>query len=482
MTPFDDATNSIEENEYQLCFFPEDASLGGVTYDDAQIFLDALHSNIIRRENPEAYSESGFRLIRNQRGELDLIFNLRDSLSYFGDDLQMSCDTDGLRIQLRAHPDFIEDGATHRMESSSSRKRVCRFAYKAVSDNEEKENEDGSMKDIDIKKILDSALKKNKDGKKTKVYFAGKMTDWRDALSNEGEFIIRHGIVEFSESPSRIIEQTTLDSLDCYLTKLPKSETKWDGITFVGPYRFSFFSSREERDLLYRGQHTTMREIADCGIGLDESSSEYLLAKSEVDGEIGFNHRINYLDVNKVFTLNTKAIRDCDLFVAYLSDETCFGTLSEIGFANGIGKRVVIFSDQSVSDDFSIFAQHFASSDDRIIIGDDENFSDTFERFLIKNDFIKNEYVYLMRAGDTQYYKIGRTKRDPQKRKNELNGTLAPFEIKLVCQIKTDDSAKLEKELHEKYKGNRERGEWFNLEPSQLFEIMKLSENFSCQS
>ena len=68
--------------------------------------------------------------------------------------------------------------------------------------------------------------------------------------------------------------------------------------------------------------------------------------------------------------------------------------------------------------------------------------------------------VYLLEH-EHGYVKIGRSK-NPVKRLATLE-TACPYDIKLVGVIETDDAARLESKLHDRYDGYRKSGEWFNL-------------------
>ena len=53
-------------------------------------------------------------------------------------------------------------------------------------------------------------------------------------------------------------------------------------------------------------------------------------------------------------------------------------------------------------------------------------------------------------------------------------GVQLPFETEVIAILKTDNALALEKELHKKYKGDRKRGEWFDLSASQIDEIRSM--------
>lgn len=76
------------------------------------------------------------------------------------------------------------------------------------------------------------------------------------------------------------------------------------------------------------------------------------------------------------------------------------------------------------------------------------------------------EYVYLMVNSDTGYVKIG-TSKNPRYREKTLHSQEP--KVDMIALWKCDK--KVEKELHEKYKEKRVRGEWFDLKLYDLKEI-----------
>lgn len=80
-------------------------------------------------------------------------------------------------------------------------------------------------------------------------------------------------------------------------------------------------------------------------------------------------------------------------------------------------------------------------------------------------------YVYLLQAGP--YYKIGLTRNLDQRVKTL--STLPPFDLELVCAIRTGDMYTLERELHQRFKGKRKNGEWFELDPNDVEYIRELA-------
>ncbi len=75
--------------------------------------------------------------------------------------------------------------------------------------------------------------------------------------------------------------------------------------------------------------------------------------------------------------------------------------------------------------------------------------------------------VYLLNMIDTDYYKIGVTKRDVNKRMKQLQ-TGCPDEIILIKQFDCEHYRKVEGWLHKQHASKRVEGEWFVLEDSDI--------------
>ncbi len=76
-------------------------------------------------------------------------------------------------------------------------------------------------------------------------------------------------------------------------------------------------------------------------------------------------------------------------------------------------------------------------------------------------------YLYLIHCVGFPYYKIGVTTREPQSRVRALQ-TGMPFELELEYAVQVPDIYREEEMLHDAYKDNHVRGEWFNLTPAEL--------------
>lgn len=83
-------------------------------------------------------------------------------------------------------------------------------------------------------------------------------------------------------------------------------------------------------------------------------------------------------------------------------------------------------------------------------------------------------HVYIVRAADL--CKIGMTTSDPHKRISALQ-TASPVKHETVLIISSDDPAKLEAELHERYTSKRHHGEWFALTADDVRRLKHEFEN-----
>lgn len=86
-----------------------------------------------------------------------------------------------------------------------------------------------------------------------------------------------------------------------------------------------------------------------------------------------------------------------------------------------------------------------------------------------------SEYVYLMVNSDTGHIKIG-TSKIPRFREKTLQSQEPKIGIVALWQC----DKKVEKELHEKFKMRRLRGEWFDLRLYELKELEKYMQNYNC--
>ena len=69
-------------------------------------------------------------------------------------------------------------------------------------------------------------------------------------------------------------------------------------------------------------------------------------------------------------------------------------------------------------------------------------------------------YIYIVKCGDFDYYKIGISKIKPHLRLSQLQ-TSSPFLLQIIHIFKTDNSEKIEFKIHNQYSKKLIRGEWF---------------------
>jgi hypothetical protein len=83
----------------------------------------------------------------------------------------------------------------------------------------------------------------------------------------------------------------------------------------------------------------------------------------------------------------------------------------------------------------------------------------------------RNGYMYFIRSGDTNRFKIGITKRHPKKRMVNLQ-TGNPELLTLHRYIKCGDSRAYEAYLHECFKEKNIRGEWYNMTEGEIDDLI----------
>jgi len=75
-------------------------------------------------------------------------------------------------------------------------------------------------------------------------------------------------------------------------------------------------------------------------------------------------------------------------------------------------------------------------------------------------------YVYLIRHGTRNEYKIGMTN-NPIRREGEIRLEL-PEKVKPIHYIETDDPSGVERYWHNRFDNRRKEGEWFSLSPNDV--------------
>lgn len=102
-----------------------------------------------------------------------------------------------------------------------------------------------------------------------------------------------------------------------------------------------------------------------------------------------------------------------------------------------------------------------------------EEFSEYRKIFPRKIKGKKTGVVYLIKSG--HFYKIGKTLNLNSRVKQYI--TESPYSVDVIHEVKVDDYSGAEKYLHELVDNNRVKGEWFNLDNSQVSMIIEEMNN-----
>lgn len=87
-------------------------------------------------------------------------------------------------------------------------------------------------------------------------------------------------------------------------------------------------------------------------------------------------------------------------------------------------------------------------------------------------------YIYLINESGTDNYKIGLTKNKTSKRKSQLQ-TGNSSELNIIKSFETSNPIRLEKLLHMHHANKRLSGEWFNLEPEDVFNFVETCQKYT---
>ncbi len=194
---------------------------------------------------------------------------------------------------------------------------------------------------------------------------------------------------------------------------------------------------------------------------------------------------LTQIDRLQIADLCKKAILQSDMVFAWIDSPDAYGTLVEIGFAVGAGIHTAVAFSPSVSyasRHDMWFADAAPGGSCFAIDHSPRSALDQAIMFFLGRDYEldrqkRRGYVYLMQAEGTGRYKIGRSS-DPARRVAELNraGTIGPFRILLLRQIKTEDMVASEQALHSWFRGNRVQGEWFDLDSAQVQSLTEMTD------
>jgi len=338
--------------------------------------------------------------------------------------------------------------------------------YKKPSSNIDEEIDKGYY---ELKKVLKKET--------VKVYFAGKMSEWRSEIYDD---ILAMNDHQKSEDRNIFIKSSQYYEDIKNFYRYPVRDTIWKNIKSVGPYRIGY-RTKDSKNV-----SETRNEVKNhLGI-FDEKS-----VRTNKDGWIFINkdsfhfmHTNHEKPITSLDIRNTciNSIKNSDVIIAWLDSIDCHGTIAELGFAYGLGKPIITFCPHGDHGNPFRYEESqiekelwFSLSFSKLSFPMDltKNVRQNFQDWL--DDYLYKESVYLMQYAHSSSYKIGKTVRTGEERLKELNGTKAPHEIILHEEIFTDNASFLEKVLHQRFSGSRTRGEWFELKPEQIFEFVTLS-------
>jgi hypothetical protein len=257
-----------------------------------------------------------------------------------------------------------------------------------------------------------------------KIYLAGKIseTNWRATIVD--------GLAELAEESY---------GGECFLAGFPVLE----GAIRVGSQRHDYVGPY----YVLGGHGETAGEDSHGMLGMDPS-----------------------LRFGRLVSLCFKAIQSADLVFAWLDDVTAYGTIAELGYAAGRGKRIAIAGDFWRRDLWFCYAlafHFFHASQPRA------GFEYVMRHLAMNHPFedYRPGYIYLLQMGE--YYKIGRTVAI-ERRQRELSGTKLPHDLVQLHTIKVRDIVAVETALHRRYAEYRSNGEWFRLPDTCVQEICNL--------
>jgi len=163
------------------------------------------------------------------------------------------------------------------------------------------------------------------------------------------------------------------------------------------------------------------------------------------------------------------AINMSDLIVAYITHDTAYGTLCEIGYASAIGKPVYLSGPHRFPDYW--FAEHLPN----VSAWQVHEIAESAVKQAISLQVIldpsprlenpRNKFVYLLKAGH-DLYKIG-VSSSVSDRVKQLQ-TANPHPIETIHYVESPDFLGLESHLHSAMQSKRTSGEWFRLDHNDV--------------
>jgi hypothetical protein len=91
----------------------------------------------------------------------------------------------------------------------------------------------------------------------------------------------------------------------------------------------------------------------------------------------------------------------------------------------------------------------------------------------VENKFKKGSgYVYVIKCDGWNYYKIGISKSTPRNRLSNLQSG-CPFNLDYITIVHCAHYSLVESEVHKMLRSKNIRGEWFELNPSELIDVIE---------
>lgn len=84
-----------------------------------------------------------------------------------------------------------------------------------------------------------------------------------------------------------------------------------------------------------------------------------------------------------------------------------------------------------------------------------------------------NGFIYILHCSNSNYYKIGRSKKNPISRIASIQSA-CPFELLILAAVYVKNYELLEKRTHRQLKDKHVRGEWFEVGKSEIDNILDL--------
>ena len=110
------------------------------------------------------------------------------------------------------------------------------------------------------------------------------------------------------------------------------------------------------------------------------------------------------------------------------------------------------------------------SHDNREKFKASELWRESLREILIRSSGNCYGFVYVIKLGETGFFKIGRSNNPDRRIWKEISPVL-PVEPEIILTIETGDMVKLEKKLHQRFADKRQNGEWFTLSDEDIKEI-----------